>query len=200
MNPRYSRYFTFIRPVIKNRQVKTYSTLAFSLIAIIIFTIFAIKPTIGTILSLQKSIDEQEKILEQLNTKAQNLSQGKENLKKIDSNTLAKLNNLMPSKTDPAFLADSLVATALANNASISGLQFQPVELVGTPSKLNKDAQLKELVFTFNVSSSYSNLVNILTALKTNARLISIDSVNFNQVSDGPLVMSVNGKAYFLQN
>lgn len=200
MNPRYSRYFTFIRPVLKNRQVKTYSSLAFSLIAILIFTIFAIKPTIATILSLRKSIDEQQQILNQLNNKAQNLSQGKENLRKINPAIIDKLNNLLPSKTDPAFLADSLVSTALANNASISGLQFQPVELVGKPTKLSKNATLKELSFTFNVSSSYTNLVNILTSLKDNPRLISIDSVTLNQVSDGPLVMSVNGRAYFLQN
>lgn len=200
MNPSYSRYFTFIRPVLRNRQVKTYSSLTFSLLAIILFSFFAIKPTVGTILSLQKSITEQQQVLQELNDKAQNLSLGKENLNKIDPSTLNKLNNLLPSKTDPTFLADALTSLALQNNASISGLQLQSVDLVGTPQKLNKSASIREIDFTLNVAGNYSNLVSLLSSLKSSPRLISVDSVNLNQVPDGPLVMSINAKAYFLQN
>lgn len=199
MNPRYSRYYTFVRPILRNTKVRTYSGLVFSLFAIAIFSVFAIKPTVETIISLQKSINDQQRIFNQLKQKSENLSLGKENLKRINASTLTKLDNLIPTKTDPAGLIVALNNLSLANNASVSGLQLQPTQLVGSSSKINKNAPLEEIPFTINLSGSYANLVSVLNSLSSSPRLISIDSVTLNQ-GDLGLIMSVNAKAYYLDN
>lgn len=200
MNPQYSRYYHYIKPLIRNRTVRTYSSVIFSLITITIFGLFAIKPTLATIVSLQKSIAEQQHILDALNNKSLNLAQGRKNYDNLDPQAIAKLNNLLPNSTSLPSLIASLESLAQLHQASISGLQFQPTELVGQPTTLAKNASLKEIDFTLNVHGSFSQLTNFLQALEKTRRLITISSVNFGKSEGGPLVLSINAKAYYLKN
>lgn len=196
MNPKYSRYYTFIKPILRNKVVRTYYSLTFSLIAIMIFSIFAIRPTISTILVLRKTISDQRLLTDQLVQKEKNLSLGDDNLNKIDQNTKIKLENLLPRKTDLTALTDSLTALARQNQASISGLQVQPVVLTGETQ--NKTPQLKTIEFTVNLIGSYQNLLQLLQNLKQSSRLISVNGVNLTKAGDN-LIMSINAKAYFLE-
>lgn len=200
MNNQYTRYFTFIKPIARNRTVRTYGTLTFNLFAIAIFVIFAIQPTIATIISLKKGISDQQKVLTQLETKEQSLALGKQNLSKIDSSTKAKLDTLLPDKTSVSTLTNALSNSSLGNQASISGLQLQPTQLVGSPAKLIKTPTIKDIDFTLNLTGNYDNLLSALNSLNTLQRLVSIDSISFNQPQDGVLIMSINAKAFFLQN
>lgn len=200
MKPTLNRYYTFVRPILKHPRFKTYSSLVFNLIALVIFSYFAIRPTIKTILSLQKDIALQKDTLNQLNTKAQNLSLGKASLTTITPSTVARLNNLLPSKTNLPDMIYGINQLSLVTQASISGLQFQPVSLVQIPDKLNPKATIKEVPFTLNLVAPYPNLVSFLNLLIDNDRLVSIDSVNISQSPDRPLIMSVNAKAYYLEN
>ncbi len=199
MNNRYNRYYTFIRPILRNRTVRTYSTLAFNLIAIAIFLVFAIEPTVSTILSLEKSSQQHQQVLNGVNTKAAPLSEGKQNLQKIPQQTITTLNTLLPDKTALTTLTDSLNQAAIDNQASISGIEVQPTLLIGDPIKLSTNPKVQEVDFTFNMVGPYQALLATLDSLSNTSRLISIDSLNFNQ-SEGTLVLSVNGKAYYLQN
>lgn len=200
MNPKYSRYYTYIKPLLRNPQIRTYTTVIFNIIAITIFSVFAIRPTIKTIFSLQKDIKDQQQILDQLNTKAVNLTNGKKNLANINPDTIKKLNSLIPEKNNMSGLINSLSSLGLQYTASITGLQFQPTELVGEPTIPNPKATLQEIDFTVNTSSEYQNLTQLLNALGKTPRSMTIDNVSFSQSAGGPLIMSINGKAYFLKN
>ncbi|MBI2595222.1 type 4a pilus biogenesis protein PilO [Candidatus Daviesbacteria bacterium] len=200
MNPRYSRYYIFVKPIFKNKVVKSYGYFIFSLITITIFALLAIRPTLNTIVSLQKSIAEQQGILKQLDTKTANLSAGKQNLDNLDPDAKNKLSSLLPDYTSLPKLIDNLTTLAVQNEASISGLQFQPVDLLGAPKTLSKDAKPEEIEFTLNSQGSYENLSLFLNSIVTTNRLININSVNFNKPLDSPLSMSINAVAYFLRN
>ncbi len=198
--PKYSRYFTFIRPITKNPKVQSYSTLVFSIMSATIFILFAIKPTTSTILSLQKSIDEKNGVVTQLNQKAHDLTTAKENLNVIPANTITKLNNLIPDNTDLTDLADDLSNLANEYDASVSALQFQPTDLIGPSNKINPSPTLTEIAFTFNIKATYNTAMSLLKDLTNAQRLITIDSINMSQQSDGPFVATINAKAYFLEN
>jgi hypothetical protein len=60
-SPKYSRYYTFIKPVIEHRFVRSFAPYIFSLLTVIIMMVFAIKPTISTILNLQKDLENNQK-------------------------------------------------------------------------------------------------------------------------------------------
>jgi len=76
---RYSRYFTYIKPLARLPIIKTYGPAIFSLLTMSVFIVFAIKPTIETILVLQKQLADSDKIVAQINEKTDNLSKGREN-------------------------------------------------------------------------------------------------------------------------
>ena len=200
MGPKYSRYYIYIKPVIQNKIVKTYGSLVFSLITITIFALFAIKPTLSTIVGLEKSINEQEDVLAKLDTKALNLDQGRKNYLAIDSEIRTRLFSLLPDSTDLPKMITSIDLATTSNESSSSGLQFQPIELKANPKNLTKDSTLEKIEFTLNLQGSYNQLTTAFSALTKSDRLIEINSVNFNKQADGPLIMSINANAYFFKH
>lgn len=195
---RYSRYFTYIKPVTRLPIVKTYGPTIFSLLTISVFVVFAIRPTIETIIILQKKLADADKIVAQINEKADNLSKGRENYQLLSQNIKNKIRTSIPDNIDIKSLAQTLEVSAKTNEASISALQIQPLTLENTANE-NKN-QLGEIAFIFNIEGSYSTLTSVLLDLKLSSRLISIDKLTFNKVTEGKnIIMSVNGKAYFLK-
>lgn len=200
MNPKQSRYYTYIRPIMRNKFARTYSSLIFSIITISIFSVYAIRPTVITILSLQKSIDEQTQVLNSLKDKVNNLVLGKQNYENISKSTKDKLDNLIPNNTDLPGLINSLSFAAADAEATISGLQFQPTDVLQPVNKISKNAQVNQVDFTLNVQGEFSSLLKLLSNLERLDRLIAITNINFALPSEGALVMSITGKAYYLIN
>lgn len=199
MNPshRYSRYFTYIQPVLKIPIVKSYGGIILNLLALAIFILFAIKPTVETILVLQKKLEDSNQVLEKISQKSENLSLAKKNYSSMDSTVKSKIQTAVPTSVSLKTLTTSLEDAASRNEASISALQIQPLTI---QSMSSTDKKLKEVSFTYNVEGSYTNLVNILKELQTTVRVISINGLTLNKTeSNSNLLMSVTGKAYYLE-
>ena len=194
----YSRYFTYIKPVLKLPIVKTYGSTIFTLTVLTVFIFFAIKPTIETILVLQKKLADSTQVLEKVKQKANNLSLGKQNLEKIDPNIKSQISTAIPDTANLKSVIATLEQTAKAYEASISALQIQP--LVLETKAENRLGTLSEISFTFNAEGEYKNLILLLQDLKRSARLISIDSLSLSKLSEGTgLIMSISGKAYYIK-
>ncbi len=200
MHPKYSRYYTYIKPILNSTTVKTYSPIIFSIITITIFSLYAIRPTIKTILSLQLSINEQEKILASINEKSKNLAEGKLNYQKIDPDIKDRLNNLIPPSTSLPKLINNLYNQSRTNQATVSGIQFQPIDLDGDPKILSKNAALKTVEFNLNIQGSFSQVTEFLKSLKKMDRLIEIKSINIARSQDSSLIMSITANAFYLKN
>lgn len=195
---RYFRYFTYIKPVTKIPIVKTYGSTIFTLIMIIIFTLFAIKPTVETILVLQKKLENSKEVLQKVTQKARNLSLGKENYDNLEGLLNNKIQPAIPDSISLTSLVSTLEGAALKQQASISALQIQPQSLAA--KDISKTGTIAEIEFTFNIEGNYTNLVSVLQDLKSSSRLVSINSLSFNKVTDeGALIMSIRGKAYYIK-
>lgn len=197
MNPKNSPYYTYIKPLLRNPYIKNYSGTAFSIITIIIFGFFAIRPTIGVIIGLEKSITEQKSILSSLSQKSQALEVGRNNLQSLDPKTVTKMNSLLPANTDLAPLIQYLNALANQSRASISALQFQPVPITADNTTNSIDTQPVDL--TFNLSGTYPQFEYIVSNLTRGPRLLDIQNLNITQTNDDTLILSVNARAYFLK-
>lgn len=192
----YSRYFTYIKPVTKLPIVKTYGSTIFTLFVITFFIFYAIKPTIETLLVLQKKLDNSTTVLEQVTQKANNLSAGKANFEKLDPNLKSKIESYLPDTVSLKSVIQTLEATAKLHEASISALQIQP--LVIETNAVLRVGTLSEISFTLNTEGAYENLISLLQDLKSSARLISIKSLSLSKASEGTgLIMSISGKTYY---
>lgn len=193
----YSRYYTYIKPIANIPIIKNYGSTIFTLVTIIIFIFFAIKPTVETITVLQKKLADSQQVLNEINTKVKNLSLGKQNYDQLDSSIKTKIKSAIPDNVTLNSLILDLEQTAKANEASISALQIQPLVAA---TKNNNVGTLAEIDFTFNVEGSYQNLISLLQELKRSDRLISIEKVALSKLEQGQgILMSLSGKAYFLK-
>lgn len=194
----YKRYYVYIKPVIGNKYVKSTAPYIFSVLAITIFIIFAIRPTVLTIINLQKSIQDNEQVLNTLEQKSRDLTEGKINLDNIDQSVKTKINTRLPDNAAVALLINDLQIAA-TKNASISALQIQPVTIYTNASGSAVKKNLGELSFSFNVQGSYADLLSTLNNISKSPRLINLTGVILNKSSEGTIGMSVNGKAYYLK-
>jgi hypothetical protein len=205
-----SRYAIKLSPIIKNKTVTTYSPTVFSLITIIIFAIFAIHPTIKTIISLQKTINDQNKTLNNLRAKSQDLATGINNYNSIPTDTKIKLFTLLPNSTNITCLLSDLTNMSTSSQATIKGLQIQPTEL-NRPAKCILDSRdledyrqnvssslnLKEIGFSYNGQANFSQLSGFLYLFDNSTRLVNIESASFNKPGEDSLSLVLNGKAFF---
>ena len=195
---KYSRYFTYIKPLTKIPIIRTYGTTIFTLIVMAIFIIFAIKPTVETILVLQKKLEDSNQILKKVNQKAENLSKGQQNYENMDPNIKAKINAAIPDTAHIQSITQIFEQLAQRYVASVSALQFEPFAI--DVKDENRPGNLSEMLFTFNVEGQYPNLLSILQDLKSSGRLIYIDSMFLSRPTEGGgLIMSISGKTYFIK-
>lgn len=194
----YSSYFAYVKPVIKLPIVRTYGSTIFTLLVTAIFIIFAIKPTVETILVLQKKLADANEVLQKVTQKVNNLSMGKKNYENLDQDIKDRISKAIPDTVSLQSVTQTLEQTAKRHEASISALQIQPLTIdIGNEAKVGS---LKEISFTFNVESTYQNLFALLQELGTSSRLLSIENLSLSKASEGPgLIMSLSGKAYFLK-
>ncbi len=196
---RYSRYYTYIKPVINSGVVKQYGAWSLTIVTMIIFIIFAIKPTVETISVLQQKLENSNQTLTQVNQKLQNLQTGRKNYEALGANTLNKINLAVPTQISLNTLIQPLELAARANQASISALQVDPVIITQKDPNSN-NFTLEKVQFTFNTEGSFTNIMRLLQDLEQSERLISIDSVVLNKAPDSStILMSVVGKAYYLK-
>ncbi len=198
MNRRF-RYYTYIQPILRSPIIKSYGLHILTIFTMIIFIIFAIKPTAETILVLQKKIENSQTVLQNINQKSENLTLAKNNYQSLDSQTRSKIQSLVPSQFDLKNLIQTLEETATANQATMSALQIQPFIIEGTLDSLQKKT-LAEIEFTYNIEGTYPNLLKLLKQLQMSPRLISLKNLIINKSSGGNnLIMSISGKAYYLK-
>ncbi len=194
----YSKYFTYIKPVTKLPIVKNYGPAIFSLLTISILLFFAVKPTVETILVLQKKLADSNEVLQKITQKANNLSLGKENYDNMDQDIKDKITALIPDTVSLKSIIQALEQTAKRNEASISALQIQP--LVLEPKNEVQVGSITEASFIFNTEGSYTSLLALLQDLQASNRLFSIDNLSLSKANEGTtIIMSVSGKAYYLK-
>jgi Tfp pilus assembly protein PilO len=200
LNPsKYSKYFTSIKPILRNKYTRNYSYFFFSFIVSAFFIIFVLQPTISTIISLRKSIVEQQQVLNQLEKKIDDLSAAKNNYLAIDQTTRDNLFTLVPNVPAIPLLINNLDSLAVQNQATISGIQFQPTDLVPKNSKFVKTATLNTIDLNVNSQGSYTQLRNLIGDLTSLNRLFSFQNIVFNSVED-QLMTSITAKSYYIKN
>lgn len=194
----YSRYFTYIKPFAKLPIVKNYGPSIFSLLTMSILIFFAIKPTVETILVLQKKLADSNEVLQKITRKANDLSLGKSNYDNLDQTIKDTIYSNIPDTVSLKSVTGALEQAAKARAASVSALQIQPFAI---DTKENSQVGVvTEISFIFNTEGDYNNLIALLQDLKTSNRLISIDNLSLSATSDSTvLVMSLSGKAYYLK-
>lgn len=204
---RYKEFFLNILSIYNSKpNLKIYLELVLSLSTIVIFALFAIKPTILTIIELSNKIHSKEDVLLKLRQKIVNLQEAS-NLLQSSAEDLSYIEQSIPSTSSPEILIKQLELLAIQSSLQITGFSSSDIVLVGVPNN-KTSADLKsltgnagELPFSLSVSGSYQNLFSFLTNIEFLRRAIKIDSIaiNANNTDNGKVItMTILGRVPFL--
>ena len=211
---RYHGYFVSALATYSQKpNLKKYLELFLSLGTVSLFSIFAIKPTSITIISLVKEIQAKEQTIKTMDTKIENLKiaqnvyyQQKENLDLLD---LA-----LPSNPAPETFARQLEVVSYLNSISINNLSFSETVLKGQDnlirSKEEKEglpAKILPTIISFNGKGEYGPINDFITNLENLRRFFKVDTVNISlkkstkdDSDPNMLLLSLSGRLlYFSQ-
>lgn len=199
---RYKGFFLNVLRIYKSKpNLRIYLELMLSLGTIIIFSIFAIKPTILTIIDLNNEIKGKESTVLRLKQKIVNLKVAS-NILQEESQNLEFIDKAVPSNADVEQLINQLAKIAIANSVEIKNLSSADILL---KDGLKKEVKFNEfeLPINFSLIGPYQNLFQFLQSIENLIRPVKIDSLIFNSSNTVDnikvIVLTVSGKVPYAQ-
>lgn len=177
----------------KDQRTQKSTTIILTIIALAIFGLFAINPTISTIVKLRKELDDNTLVDNKLTEKINNLStlQRKYNGMQRD---LPLILSAIPKNSEVPLLAAQIQAIAKNTNVEIENFQSFQVGVESTASPRNYSS------FSFTVSAvgTYNDAYNFLKSLSNMQRVVSIDLLSLSKKTATDQVdLSLKGEAFF---
>lgn len=207
---RYKELFLNVSSLYKKRaDLRAFLEMVLSIIAIMIFSVFAIKPTVITIIDLNKQIKEEKEVINTLNQKISNLQKAKSTFEQNKS-SLEKIETAISSYPSPEIFVLQIKGIAARNNVDLVGLTIDDLVLIGENKKAVSSKGYvalpegaKEMNYSINVRGNYTEIVNFLKEME-NMRVISLmDNVTISSsVTDSNriIVAIISGRVPFLEN
>jgi len=196
----YRQYASYLGPVVTDPMVRGYFGLIASLLLVSFFGIFALSPTINTIIELRKKIADNREINKALETKIANLALARENLAQAGDTSLL-VAQALPVGPEPQSAVTAIVSSASASGISLSSFRFgtinfnAPAAAVSGKSKVSSVPGVESVSFTLNVSGPQKSVRVYFSRLEDNLRYIRIVRMSVAESS-----VEVAGLGYFYKN
>lgn len=190
---RFSRYYRSLEPFLGKTAVKAYTTVILSFLTMSFFGYFAIKPTLGTIASLNKQISDARFVDNKLQDKVNALSLAQEEYQKIKPDLPLIYNTLPQTPQFPPFVK-SLERIATESGLRIINLSFKSIDL-STQTQATQSSVLVPIDFNLTIQGDYPQIDSFLSKTTGLARLAVIDKMGFSQKEFLEVVLS--GKIFY---
>jgi Tfp pilus assembly protein PilO len=204
---RYRHYFTNLSAFYQKKEYRAYVGLILSLFTIAFFGFFAIRPTLVTIASLTKEIEDKQMVVQKLEAKIEALGRARSEYEAISAE-LFLVEEALPQKTDLSLFVRQIETLAVQSGVSLQAVQFGETPILGElPSKPNskktqqKDKELSTITFNLSVTGDYQNLKGFLQGLEELRRLVVPSTFAFKEEKSAEgeqLLLTVTGEAYYL--
>lgn len=174
---RYQHYYRQLWKFYEKPSVKVSLALLLTVFTILIFAVFAIRPTLTTIAELVREIDDQKIVLEKMEEKAAALASAQQAFIR-ERESIVLLNEAIPAELEVQSLIEFIEATATSHKLPLSNLSLR--EVVYEKLVYDEDT-LVEIPFTISTEADYEVLHAFLTDLLRLPRYIVLDSMSFSE-------------------
>lgn len=211
----YKRYVRNLALMYQKRQdLRAFVELLLSLSAITIFGLFAIRPTIITIIDLNNQITEKRNTLSQLNAKITALDEAQEALNR-NRPSLELVENAIPSSPFPELYLRQIEGLANKHSLLILDVNTGGIQILGSSApaeETSKDptenvdtfpSPAKSFEFGFTLLGNYQSIHSFLRDFESLRRPMYQDSLNIRLAQGeipGELALSVTGRIAYLPN
>lgn len=194
-------YQTFQRRL-TTRRGQAYGSLTLSLLTAIFFVIFAIRPTVLTIVSLRRQVSDLQRVDRQIREKIDTLSRLSFSYRSIEPD-LATIETAVPQKTDLSNLIVTLASAGENSATELSHLSIGSLSFTSVSPEVNPKLilpQLETVGFSATYQGPYEGLMTTLESVNHLNRLILVDQ--FSMASGGDLdkviTLTIKGRAFNL--
>ncbi len=165
-------------PNFKSEKTQQYTTLALTLFILCVFGIFAIRPTLTTIAQLQKEISDNTLVLNQLETKNQNLDSLTTEYANLQFDIPVVI-AAIPKSPNSSYLVGQLQRLGENNGVKIDTVIINTVSIVPLIQVPNTASNYS---FTINAHGPREYLDTYVKSLLTLDRILTIDSLSYSQL------------------
>jgi hypothetical protein len=191
----FNRVHKRMLPLVENTKSASYFTITLTLLSLSFFGLFAIRPTIITVVSLYKSVEDLKKINIEYENKIGSLVRGQAEYEKIRKQ-IPLIQSAVPLTSSFHKLTSQLEDFTVRSDISINQLQVDGVAV----SKQNPTDKLQKYNFSMITIGSYQNTYTYLQHLLNWKRLVSVNSLEFineGSTTSGLLRVTIKGNAYY---
>lgn len=197
---RYKDFFLNIVSLYKKRKdLRVFLELILSLSTMIIFIVFALKPTILTIVSLYKEINEKRSTLSTLNQKITDL-QTAANVFDQSQNFIPNVDAAVFGNPEPDTVSKQILGLASKNGVNLLGISIGQTIILGKSTTVKGTSDIKPLPesaqsmpVSISIRGSYSSLLGFIKDLENLRIPIKVDtlSIGSSQTQEGNVIVGV---------
>ncbi len=189
---KYEKYYKDILPYLKKQKNQEYFMVILTLGATIFFALFAINPTLSTIVKLRKEIEDSRFVESALTNKINHLSSLSTQYSEIQSDIPVIL-DAIPEQPQAPTLVGQIQTIAQTTSISIEELDISEVGL--TDEGASKSSKFN---FNLTATSTYENLKNFISELVIMQRIVSLEKITLTKNSDTESIqLDLQGTAYY---
>jgi len=194
-----------LKKFMPSEQKQSFVWLALSISTVSFFLIVAIRPTIITIVKLNKEIKEKEEASLLLDKKIESLIKAQKVFAQ-NSQKIPLLDQALPQKSEFPLLFNFLNRSAEESRIELSSVSFEKIVLIApiSTSKTKKTAPKQTIVFSATAKGDYLSLKNFVTLLENSRRLINLQSTQISEpkrksegTTEVALQLAITGNAFF---
>lgn len=177
-----------------DEKTASYITLIFTFASFIFFGLFAINPTLGTIASLKRELEDAQSIDQQLETKINNLSTLQQLYSSMKPDIPILLSAIPQTAEAPRFLAQT---QSLANNA---GVTVKTLDVGEAPIKGDLQVSDNPISYPFEIggTGNEEQIRNFYASLSQMIRITTFDTISASYNEDTKnYTFTIKGKVYF---
>lgn len=167
------KYLAYIRSLsaAHHKEIRTYATLILTLVAVSFFGIFAITPTLSTIVQLRKSLNDSKYIDSQLQTKIAHLTKLQESYASV-SKDLPLIYAAIPQTPATTRLAGQIRQLATDANVTLFDINIQSVSIARSGAE---KSVLQPFIINVTVKGDNESLQKFAAMLINFDRIVTIN-------------------------
>lgn len=182
-------------PDFKEERTQKFTTLVLTLVALSLFGLLAINPTLSTIAKLKKQVSDNNFVDQKLQQKINALTTLQQKYASLQ-NDLPVIIDAIPKNPEIPLLVAQIQAASRNSSVSLNSLQTFQVEI--EKPKIQK--KFSSFSFALSADGSYNDLLKFVSVVSNMERVVSIDILSLTKKTGSNLLeLTFKGKAFFNQ-
>jgi Tfp pilus assembly protein PilO len=190
----YPKFHKSLDSYLENPAARSYLTLGLTLFTLIILIFLAVRPTVLTIFTLQKTLTEQKQVEEKLSKKITALIRANKNYQNLKP-VVPLIYDALPQDSKFKEYLILLEKTANESQVTLAGLEFKGIPL----SEASAAAKLPEKIdFSLAVEGDYLKIRDFIKSLENLSRLTGVSEVKFSESKDqSSVIANIRATTYY---